>query len=394
MPCACAAVTIARRTPRSTAASADPRCSDPEAAAEVPHREVAELGQRGRRAANGSRSSSCEPMWACSPSQRQPRDRRARARSPRAPAAIEKPNFESAWPVEIFSWVSPCTSGVTRTSTGWRAARPRARPRRSAPRARSISSKLSITIAPRRCRSAMPQLRLGLGVAVQHDPLRAKAGAQRQVQLAAGGDVAPQALLANSSSTAVQGNALEANTTWKSLVAGSRARPAGRRGRARAGRPRRPRRRACRTRAASSIVSQPPTSRRPRSLRRLPRGNTSERVVPVAIAADYRLPLQPPSDGGRRAMRRRGALRPSRRRASAARPPRRTITTSQTEPITISTALSSCGAVSPTSTSLLRRMNSTRNRSRPLQQRGRARRSHPGARGRAAATARRPAGTC
>ena len=32
-------------------------------------------------------------------------------------SAIEKPNFESAWPVEIFSCVSPRTSGVTRIST-------------------------------------------------------------------------------------------------------------------------------------------------------------------------------------------------------------------------------------------------------------------------------------
>ena len=40
-----------------------------------------------------------------------------------------------------------------------------------------------------------PQLRLGLRVAVQHDPLGREARVQREVQLAAGGHVAPQALL-------------------------------------------------------------------------------------------------------------------------------------------------------------------------------------------------------
>ena len=42
------------------------------------------------------------------------------ARSRRAHAASEKPNFESACPVEIALWVSPATSGVTRISTSWR----------------------------------------------------------------------------------------------------------------------------------------------------------------------------------------------------------------------------------------------------------------------------------
>ena len=52
---------------------------------------------------------------------------------------------------------------------------------------------------------------------MQDDPLGREAGAQREVQLAAGGDVAPQALLREQPrSTAVQGNALEANTTSKS----------------------------------------------------------------------------------------------------------------------------------------------------------------------------------
>jgi len=38
------------------------------------------------------------------------------------------------------------------------------------------------------------QLGLGLGVAVHHDPLRREAGRQREVQLAAGGGIAPEPL--------------------------------------------------------------------------------------------------------------------------------------------------------------------------------------------------------
>ena len=43
-----------------------------------------------------------------------------------------------------------------------------------------------------------PQLRLGLVVAVHEDALRVDAGLQREVQLAAGGDVHRQPLLAPS----------------------------------------------------------------------------------------------------------------------------------------------------------------------------------------------------
>ena len=69
---------------------------------------------------------------------------------------------------------------------------------------------------------------------------------------------------ANSASTAVQGNALDANTTWKSSC--PRGPPARRRARARAGRPRRRRRRACRTRApARSCRSRRPPAGRARS---------------------------------------------------------------------------------------------------------------------------------
>ena len=48
---------------------------------------------------------------------------------------------------------------------------------------------------------------------MQDEPLGREAGAQREVQLAAGRDVAARPSSANTRSTAVHGNALEANTT-------------------------------------------------------------------------------------------------------------------------------------------------------------------------------------
>ena len=92
-------------------------------------------------------------------------------------SCIEKPNFEPAWPVEIFAWVSPRTSGVTRMSTGCGRRGRRARPRRCSSRSRSISSRLSITISPTRSAQRRRELGLGLGVAVHHDALGRKAGA-------------------------------------------------------------------------------------------------------------------------------------------------------------------------------------------------------------------------
>ena len=108
--------------------------------------------------------------------------------------AIAKPNFESAWPVEIFSWVSPRTSGVTRTSTGC-----------SPPVGeRALGDELLealdlVEVVDHDRAHAMAhrhaQLRLRLRVAVEDDPLGLEAGDEREMQLAAGGHVAPQPLL-------------------------------------------------------------------------------------------------------------------------------------------------------------------------------------------------------
>ena len=110
------------------------------------------------------------------------------------------------------------------------------------------------------------QLRLGLGVAVQHDPLGGEAGRERQVQLAPGGHVAPQPLAARTApARRCRG------TPWRRTPRGSRrgrrrGRPARRPARARPDRPRRPRRRGCRTPSpARSCRSRRPPGGRARS---------------------------------------------------------------------------------------------------------------------------------
>ena len=92
---------------------------------------------------------------------------------------------------------------------------------------------------------------------------------------------------------------------------------------------------------ASSIVSQPPISSRPRSFSRLPRGKTSERVVPVAIAVIIACPPSTP-----RALAAQALLA-----STPATPRRRKSAPSQASPITHSATLSSWGAVNPASTS-------------------------------------------
>ncbi len=129
-------------------------------------------------------------MCACSPLNASPSIACTRAIASCA-CAIEKPNFESAWPVEIFSCVSPRTSGVTRTSTRCSDA--------AALGEQPLEPVDLVEVVHHDQPHSEPQghaeLGLGLGVAVQHDPLRPKARRERQVKLASRGDVAPQPLL-------------------------------------------------------------------------------------------------------------------------------------------------------------------------------------------------------
>ncbi len=192
-----------------------------EAAAEVPDRERSEPAPapapRGETARARAAASRCARA---APRKRRPSTASTAAIAPGA-SAIEKPNFESAWPVEIFSWVSPRTSGVTRTSTGW-APRRQARPRRRAPPVAIDLVEVVDHDQPDPVAQRHPQLGLGLGVAVQHDPLG------REARVSARCSSPPEATSHHSPScgeqlsTAVQGKALEANTTWKSSWPASR----------------------------------------------------------------------------------------------------------------------------------------------------------------------------
>ena len=65
-----------------------------------------------------SAANTFEPMWQCSPTSSIADDRCARSTARAAsPLARLKPNFESSWPVAMYSWVWAWTPGVTRIST-------------------------------------------------------------------------------------------------------------------------------------------------------------------------------------------------------------------------------------------------------------------------------------
>ena len=64
------------------------------------------------------------------------------------------------------------------------------------------------------------QLGFGLGVAVHHDPLGRETGVQCQMELTAGGDVAPQALLGEQSQHGGAGKRLGSKHNIEVLMAG------------------------------------------------------------------------------------------------------------------------------------------------------------------------------
>ena len=108
----------------------------------------------------------------------------------RRPRQIEKPNFWSSWAVAMYSWVCASTPAVTRTITPTGASCPAA-----SSASRSISSKESTTIRPTPASTARRSSAHGLVVAVEADPGRVDAGAQRDGQLAGRADVEAQPLL-------------------------------------------------------------------------------------------------------------------------------------------------------------------------------------------------------
>jgi hypothetical protein len=149
-----------------------------------------------------------------------------------------------------------------------RLAMPARRRRRSR---RSMSSKLSITMWPTR-RRARAQLGVVARVAVHHElrgieaPPAARGAARRPRRRRSRGPPA------RTGAAPACGEGLRREHDVEVLLAGGAEGRDETRARGPAGRPRRRRRPACRSARASSITSQPPISRCPRSLTRLPIG--------------------------------------------------------------------------------------------------------------------------
>ena len=156
-------------------------------------------------------------------------------------ASIEKPNFESAWPVEIAAWVSPATSGVTRISTSWRRPQLGGELRQPLELVEGVDHDV-----PDAGLQRLAQLGGRLGVAVQVDARRDRSRPRR-----ASASSPPEATSQASPPRRAAGRRRCTETPWRRTARRSRrgGRPARRRtrGRGRAGRPRRRRRPACRT---------------------------------------------------------------------------------------------------------------------------------------------------
>ena len=255
----------------------------------------------------------------------------SRSASARA-ASGGMPNFEPAWPVRMCSWVSASTPGTTRIS------------RRGPPPSacsRSASCSLSITTVPTPASSAISQLGLGLRVAVQVQPLGGEAGAQGEVQLAARGDVAAQALLGEDTQDggAREGLGGEDDLAGAVVDAGQRLGE--------------------RARAGAQVVLGHDVGGRAELARQLARVAAADAEHAVR---DGGVPGVHGRAGYLRTLARGGA-------AGAGDSARRFTSQIQSAPPTIIATDRTCGWVRPSSTSSLRRTNSTRKRSAPARMR-------------------------
>ena len=119
-------------------------------------------------------------------------------------SASEKPNFVSAWPVEMWSCVSPRTSGVTRIITSCVA-------RRRGARGGPARRRCRATISPTPRVERLAELAFGLGVAVERDHAPARTPARRAIcSSPPEATSAPIPSSASTGRTAVHGNALVA----------------------------------------------------------------------------------------------------------------------------------------------------------------------------------------
>ena len=189
-------------------------------------------------------------------------------------SASEKPNFVSAWPVEMWSCVSPRTSGATRIITSCSRVARRSR--------RSSSSALSATISPTPASSASPSSRSDFALPWSVTMPGATPARRAICSSPPEATSAPIPSSARTRRTAVHGNAFVAKERCTSAATAANA---SRNSRARA------RRSSSATMyagvpnsRASSTRSQPPTSMWPAAFRVVPSGHTWERLWAVAIA--------------------------------------------------------------------------------------------------------------
>ena len=179
-------------------------------------------------------------MWKCRPSRSSLSERCARSIAIAASAGLN-PNLVFGPPVEILGWVSGLTPGATRSRIRWRRAGGI-----SALQPLELDEVVDHDVADAGV-ERHPQLGLALGVAVQVDLLGVEARVEREVQLAARGDVAGQALLGEEAQDRRRRERLGGEVDLEVVGALRRRRP-GSAVRASAGRPRPRCRRACRTR--------------------------------------------------------------------------------------------------------------------------------------------------
>ena len=193
-------------------------------------------------------------MWQWKPAKPSVSDLATRSAASRAaPLATVKPNFESSAPVAMYSCVCASTPGVTRTST-----RGAGQPSATSASSRSSSSKESATMRPTSDSSAVRSSASDLLLPWNTMRAGGNPARERDVQLAAGGDVEVQALARRPAAPSRCTGTPCPRTTPPRHRTRRRTR-----GSAPAARPRRRRTAACRSSAARPARSHPPTCRRP-----------------------------------------------------------------------------------------------------------------------------------
>ena len=229
-------------------------------------------------------------MWQWKPAKSIASDLATRSAASRAlPFDTVKPNFESSAPVAMYSWVCASTPGVTRTNT-----RAGAAPFAGDERLDAVELVERVgDDAPDAALERELQLGVRLVVAVEHDAGRGEAGVERELQLAAGGDVEVQPLVGHEA-----GHGARRGTPCPRTRPRRRRTRRGTRRRGRAARSRSTRRAACRARArarrgrhrrstAGRVVDRRGARQQPEVERGARRGDLTTRRLVVVVEARH-----------------------------------------------------------------------------------------------------------